>query len=488
MTDRVIAIQVGAASFVDEGVPAVLDTVGERAGVNTLFLASPTWSRASGGRAEPGRPFPGHGTAEYEADWSGGNYASVHAQYYGNTVLGPAGRAPEHADLDLFVAVLPEARRRGIRSYAYFDESAHARALRAYPNFVKCLEVDIWNKPARRPCFNNPDYRNWVLGIIEDYIKTYPLDGLCFASARPGPLDRLLQEPTRQGLGMAVCYCPHCKALGAERGLDWRRAQEGYRKLVLWNAQVSRGDIPNDGAFATLWRLLLTYPEILGWQSLWADGQHQLYRDIFGTVRSFRPEMQVGFDLYQNVTFSPFYRAGQNYADLSHICDFLKIGTYHRAGGPRFHTWIANVSRAVFGDAEPAQVYPLMLKLLGLEEGAYDELPARGLSADYVRRETRRAVIGNEGRCEIYPGIDIDIPVGQPEPSDSPAADIGDTAMIDADHCKGPGLAETTPEGVEAAVLAAFEGGATGIALSRKYSEMRLDNLSAVGAALRRLG
>ena len=62
------------------------------------------------------------------------------------------------------------------------------------------------------------------------------------SSARPSPLDRLIQEPTRQGLGLAVCYCEHCKAKGAERGIDWRRAQEGYRKLVLWNAAISEGN------------------------------------------------------------------------------------------------------------------------------------------------------------------------------------------------------------------------------------------------------
>jgi hypothetical protein len=56
--------------------------------------------------------------------------------------------------------------------------------------------------------------------------------------------------------------------------------------------------------------------------------------------------------------------------------------------------------------------------------------------------------------------------------------------MIDADTTSGPDLIKTTPERVTAAVLAAFEGGAQGIVLSRKYAEMRLDNLSGVGAAL----
>jgi hypothetical protein len=486
MADPTIAIQIGAVSFKDEGVGAVLDTVVERAGVDTLFLATPTWNRATGGRAEPGRPFPDHGVAEHEPDWRGGNYATVHPEHYAGTMIGPAGRAPEYPDWDMLAEVVPEAHRRGLKSFAYFDESAHARQLRSYPGFLRCLEVDIWNKPARRPCFNNPDYRNWVLAIVADYIEHYPLDGLAFSSARPGPLDRLLQEPTRQGLGLVVCYCEHCRRKSADRNLDWRRAQEGQRKLVLWNAAVASRQPPVDGAFVSLWRLLLTYPELLAWQSLWVDGQHQLYRDIFGTVRAARPDMKVGWDLYHNMSFSPFFRAAQNYADLSHISDFMKVSVYRDSGGPRLFTFVQNIARTVFGDADPQVVYPLLSKMLGFDEGPLEELPRTGLSADYVRREIKRADIGREGRSSIWAGIDVDIPVGRVV-GDVDQPDIGDQAGIDHDGTEGTDLARTTPERVKEGVLAAIEGGAKGIVLSRKYSEMRLANLDGVRLALAEL-
>ena len=483
MTDKLIGIQVGAASFVDEGVEAVIDTVQDRASANALFLATTTWSRVTGGRADPGYPHPGHGSAEPDPGWAGGHYATIHPEYYANTILGPVGRAQEHPEWDMLDAVLPQAKRRAIRCYALMDESAHARRLRSYPNFLKCLEVDIWNKPARRPCFNNPDYRNWHLSLVEDLIKSYDLDGLLWQSERPSPMDRLMQEPTRQGLGLVVCYCEHCKRRGLERGVDWRRAQEGYRKLVLWNAEIARGSIPSDGAFATFWRLLLTYPELLAWQSLWVDGQHQMYRDIFGTVKAYRPEMQVGWSMYQNVTFSPFYRASQNYADLSHICDFLKIGTWNTAGGPRLQTWIRNLCCAVFGDARPEQVYPVVMKMLGLEEGDWADLHRTGLSPDYVRRESKRALIGGEGRCIVYAGIDAGVPVGAPGTAGLPALSPGDAAGIDHDDTSGPDLVRHTPERVRDAVRAAFEGGAAGIILGEKYAQMRLEALDGVRAA-----
>lgn len=484
MTDKVIAIQIGAVSFQDEGVGAVLDTVAGRAEVNTLFLASATWNRATGGKAELGRPFPDHGTAEHDPDWRGGNYARMRPEYYSGTALGAAGRAEDYPNWDIFDAVLPKAEARGMKSYALIDESSHARQLRRYPGFLRCLEVDIWNKPARRPCFSNPDYRNWHLGLIEDYINSYPLDGLTWSSARPSPMDRLMQEPTLQGQGRAVCYCAFCKARAVDRGIDWRRAQEGYRKLVSWNAQVAAGDLPGEGAFVVFWRLLMTYPEILAWQGLWIDGQHQMYRDIFGTVKAFRPDMKVGWSIYHNWSFSPFYRAGQAFQDLSHICDFLVIPTWDGAAGPRFHTWVRNICKALFADASPAEVYPVLLKLLGLDEAPLGELAGMGFSADSIRRQTETAITSAEGRCKIYAGIDIDIPVGRPADHPGPHPDRGDLAEIEADDCEGPDLVRTTPERVGAAVKAAFQGGAHGVLLGRKYSEMNLDNLSGVSAAL----
>jgi hypothetical protein len=42
----------------------------------------------------------------------------------------------------------------------------------------KCLEVDPRGRPVPRMCFNNPDYRNWHLSIVEDYAKSYDLDAV----------------------------------------------------------------------------------------------------------------------------------------------------------------------------------------------------------------------------------------------------------------------------------------------------------------------
>src|SRR5687768_17539294 len=57
-------IQVGAVSFVDEGVENVLEILQNRAAVNTLFLTTFTYGRGLAGRQIPGHPFPDHGSQQ----------------------------------------------------------------------------------------------------------------------------------------------------------------------------------------------------------------------------------------------------------------------------------------------------------------------------------------------------------------------------------------------------------------------------------------
>jgi len=100
---------------------------------------------------------------------------------------------------------------------------------------------------------------------------------------------------------------------------------------------------------------------------------------------------------------------------------------------------------------------------MGFQEGSYAEIPHQGLSADYVFRETKRSLEAVAGtNTLIWPGIDIDIPTE-------------------------PGHSKCSPQSIKEAVLAAFQAGAPGVILSRKYSEMRLADLTGAGDAIREL-
>src|SRR5947209_8058772 len=116
-SNRMIGIQVGAVSFVDEGVDNVLDIFVQKGAINTVFLTTFTYGRGLAGRQIPGQPFPDHGSQESdEQTFRGGNYAIPHARFYQHTALKET-RAPEHGSLDIVASVLPEARKRGLKLF-----------------------------------------------------------------------------------------------------------------------------------------------------------------------------------------------------------------------------------------------------------------------------------------------------------------------------------------------------------------------------------
>jgi hypothetical protein len=323
-------------------------------------------------------------------------------------------------------------------------------------------EVDLNGKRTTNPCFNNPDYRAYLNGKIESLLIGYPelVDGVAWGCERMGPLDGILQ-----GSAGATCFCPFCQAKAKGLGISMERAQAGFREI----GQLFRAtsDQVPDGYFTSFWRLLLKYPEILSWETLWTDSFQEAQAELYKLGKSIAPQKPFGFHLMQNMTFSPFYRAEEDYTKRKDYADFLKLATYNNAGGPRMAAYLNNLSHTVFHDAQPQEFLALYYKMMNYQEAPYDQLGARGLSPDYVAKETKRALAGVAGETKIYPGIDIDVPI------------LG----------AGPAATDkrTQPDDVKHALQAAFAAGADGVVLSREYVEMWLANLTAAGDTLREI-
>ena len=456
-----IGIQVGAISFVDEGVDAVLENFQKLASVNTLFVATFTYGRGIAGRQVPGAPFPDHGKQEEDRNFRGGFYTTPHAQFYRDTALKPEKAAEIPADFDVLASILPRTRARGLKVVCWYEDVFRKDT----PGFASVAEVDLHGRQGDRPCYRNPQTRAFWLGQVEDYLRSYEVDGLMFGSERQGPLGNAIgarHGGANSDPGRVACFCPHCQSAAKQEGINVERARAGYTELEKLVNALRKGSRPPDGAFVTFWRVLTTYPEVLAWERLWTEGLRDTYRAQFQRAHEIKPGTRIGWHIWHNNTFSPFYRAEQDYAELSKTADFFKVVIYNNCGGPRMASYAESVARTVFADFPAEQVLQMNYRFQQLAERPLAEIPTRGLSADYVFRETRRALATTAARTQIWPGIDVDIPTGR---SDK----------------------QTVPDDVYDAVTAAFSAGAHGVLLSRKYSEMKLGNLAAAGRAVRDL-
>ena len=457
-----IGIQIGAVSFVDEGTERVLDILQERGAVNTLFLAVFTYGRGIAGRQVPGQPLPDHGKQEYDLNFHGGNFATPHPRYYQNTVLKET-RAPDYGDLDVIAEVLPAAKKRGMKTICWLEDVYR----KDIPNIEQLQEKDLHGNNATTLCFNNPEYQHFLNDLVEDYARSYDIDGIMWGSERQGALSNSLGASHGGGHsnpGRVTCFCEFCQAKARGRGINVDRARKGFLELEQFVRDGRAGKRPVDGAYVTFWRILLRYPEVAAWEMLWTDSLRDTYRAIYKTVKTAKPQIPVGWHIWHNNSFNPIYRAEQDLQVLSEYSDFLKMVMYHNCAGERMASYIDSVSQTIYGDTPKQLLLEFEYSVMNYKERSYDEIPFTGLSADYVYRETKRAVQGAAGaKTRIWPGIDIDIPTA-------------------ANHSK------STRQGTKDAVLAAFRGGAHGVLLSRKYSEMMLANLSGAGDAVRELG
>ena len=454
---RTIGIQVGAVSFVDEGVDNVLDLF-HHANVNALFIATFSYGRGIAGRQVPGQPLPDHGKQEYDTNFHGGNYAQTHEQYYACTALKKI-QAPDHPGFDVLAEVLPRAQARRMKTFAWYED-VFRHDLEGIDHLQ---EVTLSGKKASTLCFHNPDVQGFWQALTEDYVRSYPIDGVMWGSERQGPFGNAIGA-AHGGAGVdpfeVKCFCDLCRSEAKSRGIDVTHAVEGYKKLASLVRDSRAAQRPADGYFVSYWRLLVKYPEILAWEKLWNDGQQSAYANIHQVAKSIRPGVAVGWHIWHNNSFSPFYRAEQDYGEFCKYSDFLKVVMYNNCGGPRLASYANSVSRTILGDFSPEEVLGLTYKTQNYQDANLAELPRKGLSANYIERETRRAVTGvstdASGAVKIWPGIDIDIPTNK-------------------------GEKKTEPQDVREAVRAAFAADADGVILSRKYSEMRLANLSAAG-------
>lgn len=445
----IVGIQIGAGPLCRGNLDDLLDTLRNRCGMNALFIFA-----------------FGHEARFVPIDrrnFRGGNYAIPHMQYYqGSGLAFDDLRAPEFPDVDLLVRTLKATQKHRFKTYVIVEESEGQPPSAPWNAFY---EIDFHGRRVRDACSNNPAYRAFTLGLFEDYARSYAVDGFMFSSERQGGLTNALGA--RHGgaeidPGKSTCFCNYCTAKAAAQGINVDRAKQGFIALEQFVRNGRSGQKPRDGFFVSLTRLLLNYPELLQWESFWIASRRQLMIDIRNRVKSVSLAMPVGIHVWHNASFSPFYRAEIDFADMTQYADFIKPVLYNRCAGIRMHTFIQSVHQTIFGDIPSAELLHWMYEVLDYQEATYDQIPQSGFSTDYIQREVKRTLDDTAGtNVPIYAGLDIDIPDSH---------------------------APYTAESVKESVLAAFGAGAQGVIFARNWGEMNPDHVAGVGDAVRELG
>jgi len=473
-TKPMIGFQAEVTYILQYGVARFLDDVQNRASVNTLMLH--------------GNPF--------EASWAGldrnanpaGNFATAYPQYYGDVKMKPQPLSPGDFNLpDAMEKITAETKKRGVKIIPWMEEDNRARP--EIKGMDELYEVDLYGRRTSGhpggPCLNNPYFRNLIAGQIEDFIRSYDVDGLQRGSERQGPMSNALgawHHGAKSDPGHTSCFCEYCAAKAAKQGIDFDRVKKAFLALEPYVRNGRAGKRPLDGYYVEFWRILLRHPELLVWQTFWSDSMREMQREFSAKAKGIKPGIQVGYHIWQNIAFNPIYRAEQDYRPYTEFADFLKPVVYDNPAGERMASFVDSLTQNVFGDLSRQQMLDFEYSVLDLKEKSYAQIigrpeadyqsqlreqPINGtprgayerFSSNYVFRETKRAVDGVAGSdTRICAGLGIDVQ-----------------------------LKNSTPESVRDAVQAVFKAGASGLVISTSHAAMRPENLSAVGTTLREL-
>ena len=456
-----VAIQLSPWSVFDEGVDRCLDLLQETAGINILMPYVYTYSYYDKGRRLANLA-PDHGnvpidpkTREMTKIW-----VRTDNRFYKDTRLrhGHLFDNEEFAGRDLLDELIPAARKRGMRIYARFL-APWGDVVRKLPGWADTMSVDADGKDTNSVCRSHPDYVEFQKACVADLFSNYPLDGLLYGSERGQALSGVL------GTGVPrICFCEHCQKKGQQQGIDVERARIGVRELVRFTPSTDpQRPSPGNATWGEFWRLLVNYPEILAWDKFQQECHDNVKRQMYATAKRIAPQAKVGWHIFHHVThFDFFCRAINDYDALAEFSDYLKPVVYADCAGPRMKKHLDRMRKGLMRDFTGPEALTYIYRAMGHDperEPAYHELMERGFSPEYVHRETKRCVDAVAGKCAVWPGIGVDIPVG-------------------------PVHRPNNPELLSQSVRRAFDAGATGLVVSRESDEMRVDSLKAVGLAL----
>jgi len=110
------------------------------------------------------------------------------------------------------------------------------------------------------------------------------------------------------------------------------RVKKAYLALEPFVRNGRAGNRPLDGYFVEFWRLLLRNPELLIWEGFWSESMRETQRLVSTTAKAAKPGIPVGYHIWQNISFSPFYRAEQDYRTLHRVCRFSQAGNVRQPG------------------------------------------------------------------------------------------------------------------------------------------------------------
>ena len=291
--------------LLDEGLDHILDTLQEKAYVNSTYLVALMHDEK-----RPLTDFYYPHNPKRKVYWTEDSraYWSLSPEAYKNSPIKPLpSHNPELQDIDWLKTLIDGSRARGMTvgaelSHTWVDKK---RLLEEYPDIV---QRDIYGNPFKiRICPNHPDVQAYGISLYVDLATHYDIDFIqtCFVgfhAGKPNPWGGSTDPEVIRLVGLATggCFCPHCRQAALAKGLDWDAMVDRLRRWAdahdPYNHRAAFELKLLQASSTTATSLLAEIPELYAFLKFRTDSLTTFFSIIEKSVHAVRPDIDLRFN------------------------------------------------------------------------------------------------------------------------------------------------------------------------------------------------
>lgn len=314
--------------LVDEGADSVLENIKERAGLNSVNMATCYHTARCLLPHNPKRKL-------YFAE-EGRVYFAPRLEHYRDTKIRPI-RSTKLGEIDELKLLVDKCDEHGLNPVAWTICFHNTALAEAYPHAA--IQTAFGDTDINWLCPNSPDARGYVLGLLEDIASNYDVYGIELESPGfqwgfghgyhhekiPTPIDLELS------LLLSSCFCENCQKEAAAQGIDLAFVKEIFRshleRRLAVPAHIYEDANGTESYASKIITLLTQYPEI-----------YQFLRFRQNSVTDFMTEARRRVKQASSrirlfaINMSPelAWMDGQNTRRIADIVDAVELLAYYR--------------------------------------------------------------------------------------------------------------------------------------------------------------
>jgi len=255
---------------------------------------------------------------------------------------------------DWLQVLIDAARQRGMKTGVELSHTL-IDSERAQNEFPDCMQHDIYgNRLGKLICFNNPDAREYVIGLFSDLTTNYDVDYIqtClipFNSGRGSShyVSRVL------GTTLGGCFCDSCQKAANDVGIDFEKIKSALHPIA---DSIAHPTLEQSHEMALLLAsntsataILMEVPELLQWLVFRRDSLTRFFKDIHDRIHAIKPTIDLRLNAYIS---SNQELSGLDLRALKPHLDSIRSSDYSEQSGDmgrleHKRRWLMSVRRAV---------------------------------------------------------------------------------------------------------------------------------------------